>query len=352
MSASIHSLIATGTKLFLDSVDPEELKKNLRWGAVGATSNPVIISDIVKKGDLDEQIESLIEQGKEDPEIAWALTDRLVSDAEQQFLPMWRQSGGNVGWVSFELDPLLEDPQLNLSDAQRTEQYIQLGKQWSKDHPNRMIKVPATPAGIDALEELAAAGVPLNVTLMFVGDQYRQARDAIWRGAGRLNSLQHFKSVYSIFISRIDVYTKKHVPELSDAAQGQVGLLNAKRIWQENQQFWKNKSTRLQQEIVFASTGAKNPGDPPTKYVEALAGSDIQTNPPDTNEAVASSDKTFRRTVDQMPAEAVQAEIDEKVDLQEMYRVLMEEGVQKFAKPQHALLELIGKKRAALTGSR
>ncbi len=75
-----------------------------------------------------------------------------------------------------------------------------------------MIKVPATEGGIAALEELAAAGITLNVTLIFTADQYRQAREAVWRGAQRRSSLSSFKSVYSIFISRIDVYTEKANP--------------------------------------------------------------------------------------------------------------------------------------------
>ena len=156
-----------------------------------------------------------------------------------------------------------------------------------------MIKVPATPAGLDALEELSAAGVTLNVTLIFTMRQYEAARDAIWRGAQRRKSLDRFKSVYSIFISRVDVYTEKHVPDLSPAAQGQVGIVGAKRIWRANQKFWAARPTPLRQEIVFASTGTKKPEDPPWKYVVALAGSDIQTNPPATNEAVEASGLVF-----------------------------------------------------------
>ena len=114
-----------------------------------------------------------------------------------------------------------------------------------------------------ALEELCAAGVTLNVTLIFSMRQYEAARDAVWRGAQRRKSLEHFKSVYSIFVSRVDVYTEKHVPELSAAAQGQVGIVNAKRIWQENQKFWADKGTPLKQEMIFASTGTKKPEDPP-----------------------------------------------------------------------------------------
>jgi transaldolase len=123
--------------------------------------------------------------------------------------------------------------------------------------------------------------------------QYELARDAVWRGAKRRKTLDQFKSVYSIFVSRIDQYTLEQHKGLSSAAQGQYGILNAKRIWQANQAFWAKNKTPLEQEIIFASTGTKNPADPAWKYVSALAGSDIQTNPPETNQAVASSQQSF-----------------------------------------------------------
>ncbi|WP_153557139.1 transaldolase family protein [Roseimaritima sediminicola] len=349
MSKSLQSLVETGTKLYLDSVAPEEVDKNLQWGAVGATSNPAIIAGIVQEGGLDSEIESLLDAGHDDAAIAWKLTDKLVREAQDKFLPIWQSTKGNAGWVSFELDPLLEDPEESFSDADRTERYVELGKQWSEGHQNRMIKVPATPAGLAALEPLAAAGVTLNVTLIFTLQQYRDARDAVWKGAQQRSNLEGFKSVYSIFISRIDVYTASEVPELSDAAQGQVGILNAKRAWAENQAFWRDLPTTLEQEMIFASTGVKTEGDKPWRYVQALAGSDIQTNPPETNEAIAENDLTFTRTVDQLPDEAVQKEIDQKVEEKPLYDQLMAEGVAKFVKPQRALLKIIAEKRAALT---
>ena len=350
MSDSIQSLIQTGTKLYLDSVQPDEVDQNLKWGAVGATSNPAIISSIVKAGGFDQKIESLLAENLDDETIAWRLTDELVNDAERKFEATFRATSGNAGWVSFELDPLLEDPEMKFEQADRTERYIRLGKEWSAGHTNRMIKVPATEAGLASLETLAAEGVTLNVTLIFTDEQYQQARDAVWRGAQKRGSLSDFKSVYSIFISRIDVYTEKQVPDLSDAAQGQAGLLNAKRIWKDNQAFWSDKGLELEQELIFASTGTKNPDDSPWKYVQALAGSDIQTNPPATNEAVAESGLTFERTVDQMPPESVQQEIDEKLNVEKMHAFLMEEGVAKFVKPQRQLLELIASKREQLVG--
>jgi transaldolase len=350
MNDPLRSLIATGTKLWLDSVDPYEVARNRAWGATGATSNPIIIADLIKTGSFDKDLARFIKEGLSDEDIAWRMTDLLVRAAEGVFLPVWEQTKGNDGYVSFELDPLLEDPEQHISEAERTRRYIELGKRWSAGHRNRMIKVPNTAAGVAALEELVAAGVTVNVTLTFTPRQYVAARDAVWRGAQRRASREHFKSVYSIFVSRVDVYTAKHVPELSPKAQGQVGIVNAKRIWQMNRQFWADKSLPLQQEIVFASTGTKKPEDPPWKYVEAFAGDGIETNPPQTNAAVQASGRTFTRRVDQMPPADVLAEIEQKVDLKKLEDVLMAEGIKKFADPMKALLALIAEKRKNFAG--
>lgn len=347
MPTPLESLIATGTKLWLDSVDPDAVRANRAIGATGATSNPVIISDLVKTGRFDEDLRRFLQQEPDDEAVAWQITDLLVRRAQEVFLPVWEETAGDDGYVSFELDPLLEDPACTLSVDDRKDRYVALAKRWSEGHRNRMIKVPATPGGLAALAEVVAAGVTPNVTLIFSERQYRQAREAVWKGAQRRRDPTSLKSVYSIFISRIDVYTARDVPDLSPQAQGQVGLLNVKRIWRENQEWWRDKRLPRKQEIVFASTGVKTPNDPPDKYVAALAGSDIQTNPPETNAAIqAMAGKTFARTIDQFPPEAIQREIDAKVDFARMERVLMAEGVVKFADPQKALLQLIAAMRA------
>src|SRR5207253_1131724 len=161
-----------------------------------------------------------IGKGLSDNDIAWQVTDELVRKAQGEFLEVWERTKGDDGYVSFELEPLLEDPAANIPHADRVKQYIELGKKWAAGHKNRMIKVPATPAGLDALEELCAAGITLNVTLIFSPRQYEAARNAVWRGAQRRADRTLFKSVYSIFVSRVDVYTEQQVPELSPAAQG------------------------------------------------------------------------------------------------------------------------------------
>jgi transaldolase len=341
----LQSIVAAGTKLWLDSVDPDEIARNRALGATGATSNPIIISDLLKTGRWDADIKALAAKGHDDEAIAWAMTDTLVKQAQAVFQPVWESTKGNDGWVSFELDPLLEDPERKLPAAEKAKQYVELGKKWAAGHTNRMIKVPATDGGLLCLEELVAAGVCVNVTLIFSERQYHSAREACWRGIQKLSDKSKVKTVYSIFVSRLDVYTEKAVPDLSAAAQGQVGIVNAKRIWKLNKGFWAGKGLPLQQEMIFASTGTKKKEDPAWKYVEAFCGSDIETNPPATNAAVEASGRAFTAHVAELPPPAVLDEIDAKVDMQKLEETLMAEGVAKFADPHKALIKLIGSKR-------
>ena len=227
MSSSLQSLILSGTRLWLDSVDPDLTVKNHRQGITGATSNPIIIADLLRSGRFDTEIKALKHSDMTPEDITWHMTDALVTKAESVFRDVFTTTCGDDGYVSFELDPLLEDDSCTLSTHDRAKRYVELAKKWSKGHPNRMIKVPATPAGLGALEDIAAAGIPLNVTLIFSERQYIAARDAVWRGAERLNELTRFKSVYSIFVSRIDVYTESKYPQLSPAAQGLASIVNA-----------------------------------------------------------------------------------------------------------------------------
>src|SRR5947209_2952078 len=114
MTTPLQQLVALGTKLWLDSVDPDEVARNRAWGASGATSNPIIVGDLIKTGRFDKQLTQMIRDGLADDAIAWQLTDQLVQKAMDVFLPVWEQTHGDDGYVSFELDPLLEDPKANV----------------------------------------------------------------------------------------------------------------------------------------------------------------------------------------------------------------------------------------------
>ena len=126
------------------------------------------------------------------------------------------------------------------------------------------------------------------------------------------------KSVYSIFVSRVDVYTEQHVPQLSPAAQGLVGIVNAKRIWQMNQLFWTDKKLPLKQEMIFASTGTKKPATTrPGNTSKPLPGPTsrpIRRRPTTTSKRAAGPS---RRQIEQMPSAEILAEIEKLVDVQE-----------------------------------
>jgi transaldolase len=348
----LKSLINCGTRLWLDSVDPELTRLYRKQGVTGATSNPIIISDLIRSGRFDDELNPLLRQSLSDEDVAWRMTESLVADAQSVFADVFESTQGNDGYVSLELDPLLEDVDCPLSQVERSQKYVDLGLNWAQGQPNRMIKVPATPGGLGALEALVAGGVSANVTLIFTSRQYQEARDAVWRGAQRRESLDRFKSVYSIFVSRVDVYAQTHAPDLSEEARGLLGIANAQRICRDNQNFWADKNLPLQQEMIFASTGTKNPEDPQEKYVAALAGADIQTNPPSTNEALESqAGLVFTRRIDQLPPDELLQEIDQVINFEHLEETLMADGLRKFAEPQKGLLEVIAEKREALVAT-
>ena len=348
MPTPLESLVASGTQLWLDSLDPELIEASVGWGVSGATSNPLIISNLIRTGRFDAQLTELLDRDLDDHQLAWQLADRIVTQAEAAYLDVFQRTAGDDGYVSFELDPLLEEPDAGMSLDEIAGRYVELAQHWSHGHPNRMIKVPATPAGLLALEDIVAAGVPVNVTLVFTNRQHRLACEAAWRGAEKLDDLSSFKSVYSIFVSRLDVYTSTAHSDLSATVRGLVGIANARQIYQANREFWSDKRTRLAQQIVFASTGTKDPEDPVDKYVAALAGADIQTNPPETNAAIQELvERTYTQTIDEPTDSAVLAEIDREVDFERLETVLMEEGIEKFAAPQRELLQLVADRRSS-----
>src|SRR5262245_34616364 len=122
----LQSLVASGTKLWLDSVDPDEVTRNRANGATGATSNPIIIADLIKTGRFDDKLNQLFGQKLDDEAVAWAITDRLVKDAQAVFAATWQATAGDDGYVSFELDPLLEDAGCTLSVADKAKRYVEL----------------------------------------------------------------------------------------------------------------------------------------------------------------------------------------------------------------------------------
>ena len=210
-------------------------------GATGATSNPIIISDLIKTGRFDADMKAFFDAGPRRRGRRLGHDRPAREGGAGRVHRVWNDTKGNDGWVSFELDPLLEDGADEEHRRADQREYIELGKKWSAGHKNRMIKVPATPGGLGALEELAAAGVTLNVTLIFSERQYNARprrglarRAAAQRQGEREDRLQHLRQPGG----RVH---REARPDLSPAAQGQVGIVNAKRIWKLNQEFWADK---------------------------------------------------------------------------------------------------------------
>jgi len=147
------------------------------------------------------------------------------------------------------------------------------------------------------------------------------------------------------------MYTGEHVTDLSDAAQGRVGVVNAKQIGIANAAFWADKGLKLKQEMIFASTGKKLDWQDEDYYIAEMAGSDIQTNPPKTNAALQDMAKSYEASSRDIKDPAVAAEIADKVDMAALESTLMAEGTAKFADPHKALIQTIAGKRGALSGA-
>ena len=205
--------------------------------------------------------------------------------------------------------------------AERTKKYIELGKKWAAGHKNRMIKVPATAGGLGGARRTGRRRRDVNVTLIFSERQYNAARDAFWRGHQRRTDKRH----------RQDRLQHLRQPARRVHREGTCPTCRRRRragrhrerqadLEAEPASSGRTRDCRCKQEMIFASTGTKKPEDPPWKYVEAFAGSDIETNPPATNDAVQESGRTFTRQSIELPPADVLDEIDEKVDMAEAGR--------------------------------
>ena len=206
----LQSLVACGTKLWLDSVDPDEIARNRALGATGATSNPIIISDLIQTGRFDADLQAFVKQGLDDEAIAWAMTDKLVKSAQDVFRPVSQETKGNDGFVSFECSPLLaHKTQETIEEAQRLFDWV--------DRKNVMIKIPGTHEGIPAIEESIYRGININITLLFSLASYRDTINAYIRGLERRAAegkpVTGIASVASFFVSRIDTAVDKRIEE-------------------------------------------------------------------------------------------------------------------------------------------
>jgi transaldolase / glucose-6-phosphate isomerase len=260
----------------------------------GLTSNPTIFEKAIGGSeDYDAQLRTLASQGKSRDEIYDELVLEDIANAADVFLPVHEKTNGEDGFVSLEVSPAVAmDTQATISEAKRL--FARLGR------PNVMIKIPATPEGIPAIEAAIAAGININVTLIFSNDVYAQVIEAYLRGletrASQDLPIGNISSVASFFVSRIDAMADKQLEEKAGSdpslaeLQGKIAIANANVAYQLFKQVFtserfaklRDKGARVQRPL-WASTGTKNPKYSDVLYIESLiAPETVNTIPPAT----------------------------------------------------------------------
>ncbi|HMH47728.1 MAG TPA: transaldolase [Solirubrobacteraceae bacterium] len=365
---NLQRLQAEGVSIWLDTLSRELLDSGefavlvRDYAVTGATSNPTIFAKAITGSErYDNQLRRLAEDGERDPQqlfFTLALDD--IRDAAHALRHSYDQSGGRDGFISFECTPDLA----NDTDA-TIDQALDL---WQRlDEPNVMIKVPATEAGLPAIEALTRAGVNVNITLLFGIERYEAVIDAYLRALTARSEagepLDAIASVASFFVSRIDTKVDARLPDDSPL-RGHVAIANARAAYQRylakfsGPQWERLRSQGARpQRPLWASTGTKDPTYSDVLYVSELIGADvINTMPEQTLRAFADHGKVTR-TLDADPEAALRALAEARqagIDLDAVTAELEHEGVQSFCDSYHELLDCIRDKLGTLApaGSR
>jgi transaldolase len=330
-------------------------------GVVGVTSNPTIFQAAIADGDAyDEQIKAVTETESEPKEIFIALARDDIRAACDVLRHVWDTGDGKDGWVSLEVDPnLAHDTQGTIDEAKRLHALV--------DKPNLFIKIPATPEGLPAIEETIAAGIPVNVTLIFSLERHREVAQAYIRGLGRLvesgGDPSKVPSVASFFVSRVDTEADRRLDEIGghDELKGTLAIANAKLAYVTYEELFSGsqwdklaQAGATAQRCLWASTSTKNPDYRDVIYVEELIGDDtVNTMPRETVKAFQDHGKvepTLTRDVD--GARRVLAAFEEAgIAYDDVVDTLEREGVEKFAKSFRELFADIEAKRDALVAA-
>ena len=363
----LHQLSELGQSVWIDSVSREwlgtgELARMMDEDAVvGVTSNPTIFEKAMAEGDwYDDQLREVLAETDDPKEIFFALASDDIRDACDLLRSAWDVSQGLDGYVSFEVEPgLARDTEGTIEQAQRFHDEIA--------RPNVYVKIPATKAGLPAIEEMIARGKNINVTLIFSLERYAEVADAYIRGLERLveagGDPTRVASVASFFVSRVDTEADKRLDAIGghDHLKGRLAVANAKLAYQRYKEIfsgarWDALAAKggSPQRCLWASTSTKNPEYRDVMYVEELIGPEtVNTMPKETIGAFQDHGEV-RPTLEQGLDEARML-LDELaqagIDYDDVTRVLEEEGVQKFSDSFDDLLEGIRAKRGQLVSA-
>jgi transaldolase len=322
------------------------------YSVTGLTSNPSIFDKAISGGDYDDAIREKARKGLSGEDLFFELATEDLRRAADLFLPVHERTDGVDGWVSLEVSPLL---------AFDTDKTVEAAKALhdSAGRKNLFIKIPGTPEGLPAITAAIAAGVHVNVTLLFSTDQYLAAADAYMQGLEQRIAAgldPGVGSVASVFMSRWDVAVQKSVPaDLVDKLGLAIGLdvYRAYREVMASERFLRleNAGARMQR-LLWASTKTKDPNASDTLYVQGLAAPfTINTMPDDTLEAFFDHGQVG----DSLPADGGDA--DETlakftaagVDLKQLAEQLQQEGAQSFVDAWKDLMDRIATQASALS---
>jgi transaldolase len=350
----LHDL---GQSLWLDNITREIVQDGTlqryiaELSVTGLTSNPTIFDLAIKSGAYDDSIHAQTATGLSSEALFFQLAGEDLTQAADLFRPVHRATGGEDGWVSLEVSPLLAH------DTARTIEQVQsLHRQLQR--PNAFIKIPGTPEGLPAIEESIFAGVPINVTLLFSREQYAAAAGAYQRGVARRITAgldPAVRSVASVFISRWDKAVQDRVPS---ALRNRLGIAIAGRTYRAYRELLGSARSRelatagaLPQRLLWASTGTKDPKASDVLYIEALAAPDTINTMPDATLLAFADHGEIRGVMaeDGGDAEAVLAEFARAgIDVAALAEDLQREGAEAFVKSWGELLERIAAKSEAL----
>jgi transaldolase len=326
---------------------------------MGLTSNPAIFQAAISGSNAyDAQLAEVLATGADERETFFALAIEDVQAACDVLRSVFDATGGNDGFVSLEVDPGLA-----YDTAGTTRQALELAKR--VDRPNLMVKIPATEAGLPAIEEAIARGISINVTLIFSLERYAAVVQAYIAGLERLVAAggdpADLRSVASFFISRVDSEADRRLEAAGHGElAGKLGIANAKLAYRHfTETFagprWDALVARgaVAQRPLWASTSTKNPAYRDTMYVEELVGPEtVNTMPTETIEAFEDHGVVRGNTVSEGWSEADElfaAIAAAGVDVVDVTRVLEDEGVKKFTDAFDALLEVIRTRRGAIS---
>ncbi|MCK6539542.1 MAG: bifunctional transaldolase/phosoglucose isomerase [Anaerolineales bacterium] len=360
----ITKLTSLGQSLWYDNIERRllengELKAMIERGEIrGVTSNPSIFNAaIAKSNDYDSALTPLAWAGWDAEKIFWQLAIEDIKAACDAFLPLYEETNGGDGYVSIEVSPYIAHD-TNATVAQAEQLWVRVAR------PNLMVKIPATKEGVPAIRKAIAAGVNVNVTLIFSLTRYAEVMDAYLSGledrAAAGHPIDHIASVASFFVSRVDSKVDPQLPENSPL-KGKAAIANAKLAYEGfHRTFvgrrWENLKVRgaRVQRPLWASTSTKNPAYPDTLYVDNLIGPEtVNTVPPQTLEAFKDHGKveiTLTRDLAEAQEEIRQLEAA-GISMDVVTQELEDEGVKAFADAFTQLLATIDDRRKSAASS-